>query len=244
MSSFAAIYWREIILLRHRLGRQLAAAAVTPLLYLLTFGYALGGHLKVGDHSYMEFLLPGLIAMAGLTQAFSIASEVNITRFYTGIFEEIQASPTHPLAYVLAEVASGLTRVFLAVAVISLTGWLGGFTLAMGGFFWLAVFLNGFTFSALALALALRVRSHADQGILNSFVITPMAFLGGTFFPVESLPDWLGYPLRLLPLTQASRAIRAACLGEAPSLTPFIALSLTSVIFLLLALQAVGKARD
>ncbi|MDR2450423.1 MAG: ABC transporter permease [Candidatus Accumulibacter sp.] len=244
MNAFLAVYLRELLILKRRFKRQLASMTVSPLLYLLTFGYALGRHLEMGGHSYLEFLVPGLIAMNSMTQGFSIAQDINVARFYFFVFEEIQAAPASRLSYVLGEICAGLTRVVLSALVVMGLGWLFGVRPHYGPFFWLAVLLNGFTFSALAVALALLVRSHADQSLLTNFVITPMAFLGGTFFPVENLPDWARTLLDVLPLTHAARAIRADALGYAPEWLPFAVLTASSAACLMLAVWTVEKAKD
>lgn len=244
MSSFLAVYFRELLILKRRLKKHLAAAAVSPLLYMLTFGYALGNRLEMGDHSYLEFLLPGLAAMCSMTQAFGIASEINIARFYSGIFEEIQASPTSRVSYVLGEICAGLTRVLLGCGVILLLGVLFGVRIHCGGAFWSAILMNGFAFSALAVALAMLVKSHADQSLLNNFVITPMAFLGGTFFPLDQLPEWTRGLLSLLPLTHASQAVRTAAFGLPADPASYFALVGAGAAFFLLALYAVGKAKN
>jgi Nod factor-specific ABC transporter NodJ protein len=244
MSAFLAVYLREILILRRRLKRQLAGMAISPLLYMLTFGYALGRHLEMGGHSYLEFLVPGLIAMNSMTQGFSIAQEINVARFYFFVFEEVQAAPASRLAYVMGEICAGLTRVVLSVLVIIVLGWMFGVRPHYGLLFWLAVLLNGFTFSALAVVLAMLVKSHADQSLLTNFIITPMAFLGGTFFPVENLPDWARALLAVLPLTHAAQAIRADVLGYAPEWLPFAVLTATGVACLILAVRTVEKARD
>ena len=244
MTAFVAVYLRELLILRRRIKKQVCAAAVAPFLYLATFGYALGDRLEFGGHSYIEFLLPGLVAMGGMTQAFGMASEINVARFYSGVFEEIQASPAGRTAYVLGEVCAGLTRTLLGAAIVVVLGVLFGVRLHYGIFFWLGVLLNGFVFSALAVSLAMLVKSHADQGLLNSFVITPMAFLGGTFFPMEKMPEWAQYALSALPLSHASRAIRTAALGGAPEASPFLVLALCGTLLFLFALHTVGKAKD
>ena len=244
MSAFLAVYLRELLLLKRRFKRQITGMAISPLLYLLTFGYALGRHLEVGGRDYLEFLVPGLIAMNSMTQGFSIAQEINVARFYFFVFEEIQAAPVSRLAYVMGEICAGLTRVVLSVLVVIVLGRLFGVWPHYGFFFWLAVLLNGFTFSALAVALAMQVKSHADQSLLTNFIITPMAFLGGTFFPVENLPDWARTLLSALPLTHAAQAIRTDALGGTPEWPPFAVLTVAGLACLLLAVWAVEKARD
>ncbi|MCD8349924.1 MAG: ABC transporter permease [Planctomycetaceae bacterium] len=244
MQAFIAIYLREMHLLRRRFKRVLAAMAVSPLLYLLTFGLALGGGMTVDGVDYLHFLLPGLAAMASMTQSFALASEINLARFYSGVCEEIQASPAGPLPYVLGETAAGVTRAVMAVVLILLLGLLFGVRIYPGGWFWLAILLNAAAFASLAVGLAMVIKSHADQALLGNFVITPMAFLGGTFFPMDALPEWLRTPLMLLPLSHASRAVRAAALGGVPDPVGLLILLAFAVACFAFAVYAVGLARD
>jgi ABC-type multidrug transport system permease subunit len=243
MSAFLAVYLREILILRGRLKRHLAGQAISPLLYLLTFGCALGGSLTMDGRSYSEFLIPGLAAMASMIQGFSLAGDINVARFYYQVFDEFQAAPVSPLAYVLGESLAGLTRVFLAVFLVIILGWLFGIRLYYGPFFWLALVLNGLAFSALGVAMAMLVKSHADQSLLTNFIITPMSFLGGTFFPIESLPTWAQKLLWLLPLSHAAKATRAEAFGLPPDISDFLVLTLCLGLFLSLALWAVGQAK-
>lgn len=244
MQGFIAVYLREMLILKYRFKRQLAGMAVSPLLYLITFGYAMGGLIRFDGHSYLEFLIPGLVAMGSMTQAFGIATDINVARFYWNIFEEFQAAPISNLSYVAAEVLAGITRALLAVIVILLLTLPFGIVLNYGLLFWLAVLGNCFVFASLAVALAMIVKSHADQSLLTTFIITPMAFLGGTFFPVEKLPEWAQLFLSVLPLTHASHAIRAASLGQEPQGIHFLVLLLSGGLFFWLALHSVNRARD
>ena len=244
IQGMIAVYLREVLILKRRLKRQLAGMAVSPLLYLIALGYAMGDAVQVNGHTYLEFLIPGLIAMGSMTQSFSIATDINVARFYWFIFEEFQAAPLSNTAYVAGEVLAGMTRALLAIAVILLLSLLFGVKLYYGPLLWLFVLLNSFVFASLAVALAMLVKSHADQSLLTNFVITPMAFLGGTFFPVDRLPVWAQKILSILPLTHASEAIRAVAFGQAPNPRAFVVLAVSGLLFFLLALGTVGKARD
>lgn len=244
ISSGFAIYYREMLILRRRLPRLMASMAVSPLLYVIAFGYAMGDQIMPGGRPYLEFLIPGLCAMSSMTQAWGIASEINISRFYWHIFEEFQAAPVSGFAYVTAEVLAGVTRTLLAVCIIIVIGALFGVRLWYGPLFWLAVALNAFVFASLAVASAMLVKSHADQAMATSFIITPMAFLGGTFFPVERLPAWAGTIVNLLPLTHASRAVRPAAYGQAPPWGSYWLLAILGAMAFLMAQRCVRMARD
>ncbi len=244
MHGIIAVYLREMLILKRRLKRQLSGMAISPLLYLIAFGYAMGDAVQFNGHTYLEFLIPGLVAMGSMTQSFSIASDINVARFYWCIFEEFQAAPISNFAYVTGEVLSGMTRALLAIIVILALGLPFGVVLYYGPLFWLAAILNSFVFASLAVALAMLVKSHADQSLLTNFVITPMAFLGGTFFPVDRLPMWAQKILFLLPLTHASKAIRAVALSEIPDWRAYLVLPVTGVLIFIFALRSVKHARD
>jgi ABC-type multidrug transport system permease subunit len=244
IQGIIAIYVREMLILKRRLTRQIPSWSISPFLYLTAFSYAVGRGVTMNGHSYLEFLIPGLIAMGSMTQAFAIASEINIARFYWHIFEEFQAAPISKFAYVAGEVLAGMTRAVLAISVIMVLGLLFGVRLNYGIAFFLALLLNSFVFASLAVGLAMVVKSHADQSMLTNFIITPMAFLGGTFFPVDRLPQWAGSILNLLPLTHASKAIRGACLGEPVNVFSYLLLLTIGALFFALAVWCVEKAKD
>ncbi len=244
MNGCLAVYRREMLILRRRFKRQVAGQAVSPLLYLLTFGYAMGAELRFDGISYLQFLLPGLVAMASMTQAFAIATDINVARFYWHIFDEFQAAPISNSSYVAGEVAAGITRALLAVCIILGLGLLFGQKLSLGPVFWLAILLNSFLFGSLAVALAMLVKGHADQSLLTNFVITPMAFLGGTFFPLDRLPNWVQAVLSILPLSHASSTIRAAALGREVNVYSLVLLAGLGGLCFWIALHCVNRARD
>lgn len=244
MSGMLAIYHRELLILRKRFFRQFASMAVSPLLYLLAFGLGMGRDVQVGGKPYLEFLVPGLVAMSSMIQAFAISSEINIARFYWHIFEEIQAAPIRNISYVTGEVLAGITRALFSVAIILSIAAFSGVVLSYNFHFWVAVILNSFLFASLAVGLAMLVKSHADQALLTNFFITPMAFLGWTFFPIDRMPEWARHILMVLPLTHASKAIRAASFGDPPVFSSYLLLASLGAALFVFAFHSVNRARE
>ncbi|HDM76929.1 MAG TPA: ABC transporter, partial [Deltaproteobacteria bacterium] len=76
------------------------------------------------------------------------------------------------------------------------------------------------------------------------FVITPMAFLGGTFFPLKCLPVWAQKILFFLPLTHASKTIRSASFGNPVNYSSCLLLAIIGGFFFLAAIHCVNAARD
>ncbi len=244
MRGWSAVFYREMLILRRRLWRLCLSMSVSPVLYLLAFGYALGRDAGFEGRTYLEFLVPGLAAMASMTQAWSIASEINIARFYFKIFEEIQAAPVSAAGYVMGEVLAGVVRALLAVGIILVFSLAFGVRLHVGSAFVAGVTLNAFLFASLAVAMAMLVKSHADQSMISSLVITPMAFLGGTFFPLDRLPQWAQSLLGLLPLTHAARAVRNAAFAKPADPGDFFLLAGLGAACFGFAWACVRKARD
>ena len=123
-------------------------------------------------------------------------------------------------------------------------GLLFGVALHYGVSFWLGVVLNSFVFASLAVCMAMLVKSHADQALLTNFFITPMAFLGGTFFPVDRMPSWAQKLLHFLPLTHAARSIRGSAFGATPDFFSYGLLAGLGSVLFVLAFYCVNKAKE
>ncbi len=107
----------------------------------------------------------------------------------------------------------------------------------------IAVALTTFIFASLAICTAMLARSHADQGMLSNFVITPMAFLCGTFFPLESYPEWIGTLVSVLPLTPAAKMIRAAAQGNAMPGAALTYLCISAVLSFAVAVVVIRQSK-
>jgi len=235
LNGVRGIYLREILILRRKLVKTLLSAAVSPGLFLIAFGYGVGRDARVDGLSYLAFLLPGLLTMSSMNHSYGIATEINIARFYFRVFEEYLLAPIRRWEIVLGEMGYGITRGLIPVGVIAAYSLLCGIHLQFGPLFLLALLLHLGIFALLGLLVALLVRNHSDQATMNAFLITPMMFLSGTFFPVAQMP----LPIRLLagisPLTYSTRLIRSTLLPGVPvesGLFPVLLLML-AVLFLL-----------
>ncbi len=244
IKGFWAVYLRELLIMRSRGIKLIFSMLISPVLYIIAFGYGMGKHIEVNGIPYLHFLLPGLVAMSSMTQSFNIAGEINIARFYWKIFEEFQASPLSDFIYVLAEVLTGITKAFINICLILIVGLVAGVKLNYGICFWIPVVLNSFVFASIAVLAAMRVKSHADQAMLNNFIIFPMAFLGGTFFPLKNLPEWAQIILKYLPISVASKEVRGFAIYGKFHLSSYIYLFVLGTIFFFFAFKSVKEARD
>lgn len=236
------IYLREILILRRKLVKTLLASAVSPALFLLAFGYGVGRGTQVGGVDYLAFLLPGLLTMSSMNQSYGIATEINISRFYFKIFEEFLLAPLHRWQIILGETGYGITKGLIPVLIIGLYSLLTGVHLQFGLLFLLALLLHLTIFALLGFIAAMIVRSHSDQATINAFLITPMMFLSGTFFPVEQMPLAIRIVASIFPLTYSTQLIRATLTpGSEIKGSLFVILCVILLVLFLIAKRIVAK---
>ncbi len=244
MPQVMAVLLRELIIFKRKFWRYFFSFSIAPLLYFVTFGWAGRQSLSPNGAGYSAFLLPGLIAMSAMTNSFALSTEINVARFYWKTFDEIRTAPVADWAYVIGEMAGGMIRGFLAAVVVIVMGLLFRVPVSVSPSLLMSVLLSALAFSALAISTAMLARSHADQGMLSSFVITPMAFLCGTFFPVEMYPSWLQWLIELMPLTPASHLVRAAAAGLPLPLGSLGYLTALGAAFVVIATFIIRRTRD
>ncbi|PLX95699.1 MAG: ABC transporter permease [Desulfuromonas sp.] len=203
-----AIYLREILILRRKLGKTLLASGVSPALFLLAFGYGVGRGAQVSGVDYLAFLLPGLLTMSSMNQSYGISTEINISRFYFKVFEEYLLAPLPRWQIVVGEVCYGITRGLIPVLIIGGYSLLCSIDLRFSILFLPALLLHLAIFALLGFIAAMVVKSHSDQATINAFLITPMMFLSGTFFPVDQMPLAIRVVASIFPLTYSTQLIR------------------------------------
>jgi ABC-type multidrug transport system permease subunit len=242
LAGVRGVLFRELRIYRRRWTKHLASYTVSPLLFLVVFGWGVGRHVEMEGVGYLAFMLPGLATMAAMTQSYGTATEINISRFYWRIFEEFQMAPVPAWEIALGEVLYGMLRGIAAAAVVYVLAFAFGASLPLSAPALGLFGLHTFAFASAAVAAAMVVRSHADQGHINTFFIVPMSFLCGTFFPLDRLPGWAEAAAWLLPLTHSSLAIRAVALGRPVPLLHVAVLAGFAALFFALAVWSVRRA--
>ncbi len=212
------IFWGDWLDLRARIPQIVSSGLVSPLIYIVAFGLGLGSSVRPGSvisdnyDSYLEFILPGMIALSSMTISF-VGTTFSICgdRLFTKSFEELLLAPINPLSLHLGKMSAGIVRGLLTSGSVVILALL--FTQNLGflnPLFLLILVLNCAVFAGLGVITGLTVKSLESVGLYNNFVIIPMSFLGATFFDPSTLPLALKILVYLLPLTYASTGLRAA----------------------------------
>ncbi len=242
--DFYTVFWREMIVFRRTFRKFFASRLVSPLLYLVAFGWGLGRSIQMNGGNYLEFIVPGIIALSAMNTSFSaVGISLNMSRLYHKTLDEYLIAPISAGAFVLGKVLAGAVRGLIASLIILVLAFLFGAHLALNGWFFLVVLLTCFLFSALGAVAAMVVNSHEDMANFSTFVILPMSFLCGTFFSPDHLPKVFGCIIDVLPLTHASYSLRALASGQGVLPISLAVLTVYATVFFAAAVAVVRKVR-
>ncbi len=209
------VAWSDLMFLKHNFWNILIMSLMSPILYLIAFGYGLRTGTAEMGVSYVAFVIPGIVALSSLNTSFSATStRLNVQRLYYRSFDEMLMCPISLPAMVLGKSVLGMVRGLLACGLLYILGLFLAPELTVTPLFVVSVVINCATFSFLGVGAALLAKSHQSMATFNSLIILPMTFLCGTFFSVSSLPEVFQAILYCLPLTHASECIRAAALPD------------------------------
>ncbi|MEW6619128.1 MAG: ABC transporter permease [bacterium] len=215
--NFYPIFLREMLIFKRRLLRisYLFSTMVTPLLYLVAFGLGLGQRLSMDGVSYLMFVVPGICAMSSMINSYTwIATSISVGRLHFKTFDEYHVSPATAGDIMLGEVLSGVVRGLFASSLILIAGAIFGAGFPMNPLFLISWLLTCLIFACFGVISGFLAKSHEDTATFSNFFIMPMAFFCGTFFPIDNLPPFIKWFLYILPLTYASKTLRASFLGE------------------------------
>lgn len=240
-NGLRGVLYRELHVFAKKAKKQILASSLSPLLFLIAFGWGFGREVTVDGLPYISFLIPGLITMATLNQSYGISQEININRFYFHVFDEFLIAPISQIEIVLGEALFGVFRAAISTVLIFIYAFFFQVQLLFNPIFLVAIFCHAFLFASLGVTMAMVVKDHGSQASVNTFVITPMIFLCGTFFPVEKLPGFFNVIVHLLPLTYSTKIIRASLTGGEINLFHLMVMVMFAIGFFLTALWAVKR---
>jgi ABC-2 type transport system permease protein len=194
MTGFQTLFQKELLRFWKVAVQTVAAPVLTAVLYLVVFSYALQGRVRVYDSvPYTDFLVPGLVMMSVLQNAFANSSSSLVQSKITGNIVFILLAPISYLeffaAYVLASVARGLT---VGLGVLAVTVWF--VELRLHAPLWALAFalLGAGLLGALGLLAGILSEKIDQMAAFQNFVIMPLTFLSGVFYSIHSLPEfWL-----------------------------------------------------
>lgn len=213
--AFRTIVDKEITRILRIWVQTLLPSAITMTLYFIIFGQFIGSQVRdINGFSYMEFIVPGIVMMAVITNSFTnVVSTFFSIKMFKSV-EEILVSPTPNWIIIIGYVAGGVFRGLL-VGIIVLIISLFFTSLQVHSLTIIIVFilLTSIAFSLGGLLNAIFATKFDQISIIPTFVLTPLTYLGGVFYSINVLPEfWQGVSL-LNPILYMVNGFRFGFLG-------------------------------
>jgi len=197
--------------------QTLVPPIITTSLYFVIFGNFIGGRIgDMGGFSYMQFIVPGLIMQAVITNSYSNVSSSFFGQKFQKNIEELLVAPVPTGIIIAGFLAGGMARGILA----------GIFVTTVSMFFvpiqvssWLVVtfilLLTSLLFSLAGLLNGIFAKSFDDVSIIPTFILTPLTYLGGVFYSITLLPPVWQFISRFNPIVYMISGFRYGFLGVA-----------------------------
>jgi len=238
-SGFGTLFYKELLRFWKVSFQTVLAPVITSLLYLTIFGHALRGHVEVYPGvEYTSFLIPGLVMMSVLQNAFANSSSSLIQSKITGNLVFVLLPPlTHYemyAAYVLAAVARGLCVGF---GVFIVTIWFVPLAFSAPLYIIIFAMFGAAILATLGLIAGIWAEKFDQLAAFQNFLIMPLTFLSGVFYSTHTLPPVWREVSRLNPFFYMIDGFRYGFFGVS-DIDPLVSLAIVAGFFVVLAAVA------
>lgn len=244
MSGWQALFYKEILRFWKVGFQTVAAPVITAILYLMIFGHVLEGRVQVYDTvGYTAFLLPGLVMMSVLQNAFANSSSSMVQSKVMGNLVFLLLTPLSHRAWFVAYVGSSVVRGLAVGSGVMLATWWFAQP-SMVAPLWIVVFavMGAALLGALGLIAGLWAEKFDQMAAFQNFIIMPMTFLSGVFYSIHSLPDFWQKVSHLNPFFYMIDGFRYGFFGVS-DVSPWLSLGIVGAALTLVSALALHLLR-
>ncbi|MEM7391935.1 MAG: ABC transporter permease [Verrucomicrobiota bacterium] len=213
--GFQTLFSRECHRFLRLYNQTLIPPLITAVLYILIFGYSLGSRISsIENVSYMHFLIPGLVMMSVISASYAnTSSSLYIARFQ-GHIQELLVSSLSTFEIVAALILGGVVRGICAGSLVGLAAiLLTGITISNPLLTALFMVFVAFIFSCAGFLSAMWAQDFDRLSLFQTYILSPMIYLGGVFFSVSMLPGFWQTVARANPMLYFVNGLRYGFLG-------------------------------
>lgn len=245
MNGAWTLFCKEVLRFWKVAFQTVAAPVLTAVLYLVIFGHALENHVKVyGTVGYTAFLIPGLVMMSVLQNAFANSSSSLIQSKITGNLVFLLLAPLSPAAWFAAYVGAAMVRgLVVGLGVLLVT--VGFAPPGLDNLGWVLAFavLGAGLMGTLGLIAGLWAEKFDQLAAFQNFIVMPMTFLSGVFYSVHSLPGVWQAVSHLNPFFYMIDGFRHGFFGVS-DVSPWLSLAVVGCVFAAVSLIALKLLRS
>ena len=244
MSGWQMLFYKEVLRFWKVGFQTVAAPVITAILYMLIFGHVLEDSEKVyGQVNYTAFLLPGLVMMSVLQNAFANSSSSLIQSKIMGNLVFLLLTPLSHRAWFVAYVGSSVVRgLAVGAGVMLATWWYAQPTLVAPLWILAFAFMGAALLGALGVIAGLWAEKFDQMAAFQNFIIMPMTFLSGVFYSIHSLPDVWQRVSHLNPFFYMIDGFRYGFFGVS-DVSPWLSLSIVATALAVVSTVALHLLR-
>jgi len=244
MLGWQTLFYKEVLRFWKVSFQTVAAPVLTAVLYMLIFGHVLQDHVKVyGSVEYTAFLVPGLVMMSVLQNAFANSSSSLIQSKITGNLVFLLLTPLSHWSWFVAYVGASMARgIMVGIGVFIVTAIFG--QPAFSQPLWIIVFalLGSAMLGALGVIAGLWAEKFDQMAAFQNFIIMPMTFLSGVFYSIHSLPEFWQRVSHLNPFFYMIDGFRYGFFGVS-DVSPWLSLAIVGTAMVVVSAISVHLLR-
>ncbi len=232
MSGLSALFYKELLRFWKVVVQTVVAPVVTALLYLLIFSHVLEDHVQVYPGvSYTSFLVPGLVMMSMLQNAFSNSSSSLIQSKMQGNIVFVLLPPLSYLEFFMAYLGAAILRgLIVGLGVWAVTLWYAPFHMAHPAWLLAYALLACAIMGAVGIMAGIWAEKYDQLAAFQNFLILPLTFLSGVFYSIHSLPPFWQAVSRANPVFYLIDGFRYAFVGQSDT-DPWLGLLVAGASF-------------
>ncbi|MBP7326615.1 MAG: ABC transporter permease [Alicycliphilus sp.] len=244
MTGWQTLFYKEVLRFWKVAFQTVAAPVLTAVLYLLIFSHVLENRVQVyGQLSYTSFLVPGLVMMSVLQNAFANSSSSLIQSKIMGNLVFVLLTPLSHRAWFAAYVGSSVLRgLLVGLGVFSVTLFFARPAFAAPLWVFTFAILGAALLATLGVIAGLWADKFDQMASFQNFIIVPMTFLSGVFYSIHSLPPFWQQASRLNPFFYMIDGFRHGFFGVS-DISPWVSLAVVGLAWALISLLALHLLR-
>ncbi|MBK7565638.1 MAG: ABC transporter permease [Propionivibrio sp.] len=244
MTGFQTLLYKEVLRFWKVSFQTVAAPVLTALLYLLIFSHVLDARLLVNGVRYAAFLIPGLVMMSILQNAFANSSSSLIQSKVTGSIVFVLLPPISYVEFFFAYVVAAMLRgLMVGIGVLLVTGWFA--SLSFVAPIWILAFalIGGGIMGSLGMIAGIWADKFDQLAGFQNFLILPLTMLSGVFYSIHSLPLFWQQVSHFNPVFYMIDGFRYGFFGVS-DVSPGMSLLVVTGSFIIVALITLGLLRS
>ena len=168
LRDIKTVFWRDWIVLKKRLTKFIFSRMVAPILYLTAFGLGLGRNVQLESGNYLDFIVPGIIALNSMNISFHSIIPIHAERVYHKSLEEYLLSPISAESFLIGKILGAVLRAIISSAIIIVLAKIFGANFSLSPSFFAIIILNSIIFAEIGFIAAMKLSTYEENNLKDT----------------------------------------------------------------------------